>query len=171
MASTSIRSRGIDFTANLNGVAYREAGVFTADGNGNVTSATDDFSEGNTFLTTSSTGSYKISNDGTGSLSFNNVLGTIHLAVTLVSSSKVYLVEGDQPLNGGSLAEKQDLTAIASAPSGTFVFREHDLNSTQSVASVGAFTSSRGHSQQWERGCQSRRSLQLADLYRIIQRS
>ena len=131
---------GFDFTTNLSGVAYREAGVFTADGNGNITSATDDFSEGNTFLTTSSTGSYTISNDGTGSLSFDNALGTIQLAVTLVSSSKVYLVEGDQALNGGGLAEKQDLTAIAAAPSGTFVFREHDLNATQSVASVGAFT-------------------------------
>ena len=69
---------GFDFSTNLSGVAYREAGVFTADGNGNITSATDDFSEGNTFLTTSSTGSYDISNDGTGSLSFDNALGTIH---------------------------------------------------------------------------------------------
>jgi len=131
---------GFDFTTNLSGVAYREAGVFTADGNGNITSATDDFSEGNTFLTTSSTGIYDISNDGTGSVRFDNALGTIHLAVTLVSASKVYLVEGDQALNGGGLAEKQNLTAIASAPTGTFVFREHDVNATQSVASVGAFT-------------------------------
>jgi hypothetical protein len=30
--------------------------------------------------------------------------------------------------------------AIASTPSGTFAFREHDLNPTQSVATVGAFT-------------------------------
>ena len=39
---------GFDFSTNLNGVPYREAGVFTANGNGNITSATDDFSEGNT---------------------------------------------------------------------------------------------------------------------------
>ena len=39
---------GFDFTTNLSGVPYREAGVFTADGNGDITSATDDFSEGNT---------------------------------------------------------------------------------------------------------------------------
>lgn len=135
---------GFDFTANLNGVAYREAGVFTADGKGNITSATDDFSEGNNLVTTTSTGSYAISNDGTGSLTFNNFLGTIHLAVTVVSSSKVYLVEGDQALNGSGLAEKQDLTAIASAPSGTFVFREHDISSAQSVARVGVFTVASG---------------------------
>jgi hypothetical protein len=51
-------------------------------------------------------------------------------------------VEADTLVNAGGLAERQDLTAITAAPSGTFVFREHDLNvSTQkSTASVGAFT-------------------------------
>ena len=131
---------GFDFGANINGVPYREAGVFTANGAGAITAATDDFSEGTTVVNTLSTGTYAISSDGTGSLSLNNALGTIHLAVTLVSPSKVYLVEGDTSLNGGGLAEKQDSTAIASAPSGTFVFREHDVNAVESVASVGAFT-------------------------------
>lgn len=131
---------GYDFSSNLNGVPYREAGVFTANGSGAITSATDDFSEGSTVFNTVSTGTYNISNDGTGSLSFNNALGTINLAVTMVSSSKVYLVEGDTPLNAGGLAEKQDLNAIADPPSGTFVFREHDINATQSVGTVGVFT-------------------------------
>ena len=131
---------GFDYSTNLNGVPYREAGVFTADGNGAITSASDDFSEGSSVVNTVSTGTYTVSNDGTGSMSFNNFLGTINLAITLVNSSKVYLVEGDSPLNAGGLAEKQDLTAIATPPSGTFVFREHDVNATQSVASVGAFT-------------------------------
>ena len=135
---------GFDFSVPNNVVSYREIGVFTADGNGRITSATDDFSEGNTVFGTTSTGSYAISNDGTGSLSFSNALGTIKLAVTLVSSSKLYLVEGDTLLNAGGLAEKQDATAIAAAPSGPFAFREHDVNSTQSVAGVGAFTVSGG---------------------------
>lgn len=132
---------GFDFNANQNGVAYREAGVFTADGNQNITAVTDDFSEGSTFLTTHTTGTYNISKDGTGSLTLNNTaLGTINLAITMVSASKVYLVEGDTFQSGGGLAEKQDLAAIASAPTGTFVFKEHDLNNVGSVASVGAFT-------------------------------
>ncbi len=135
---------GFDFRNSTTGVPYREAGVFTANGSGGITSATDDFSEGGTVLTTTSTGSYAISKDGTGSLSFNNALGTINLAVTLVSASKVYLVEGDSVLNAGGLAEKQDATAIATAPSGTFVFREHDINTLQSAGSVGAFTVSGG---------------------------
>jgi hypothetical protein len=133
--------QGFDFSNPSVVSAYREAGVFTANGNGGITSATDDFSEGTGVITTSSTGSYSINNDGTGSLSFNNPLGTITLEITLVSASKVYLVEGDSVLNAGGLAEKQDSTAIAAAPSGTFVFLEHDLNlnTAQSVASVGAF--------------------------------
>lgn len=131
---------GFDFRNSTSGVPYREAGVFVANGSGGITSVTDDFSEGSGVLTTNSTGTYAISNDGTGSLSFTNALGTINLAITVVSASKVYLVEGDAVLNAGGLAEKQDPTAIAAAPSGTFVFREHDINASQSVGSVGAFT-------------------------------
>src|SRR3984893_14205694 len=133
---------GFDFS-NLNTVsAYREAGVFTANGSGVITRATDDLSEGHGVVTTVRTGSYTIGTDGTGTLSFNNTLGTVTLEVTLVSASKVYMVEGDTLLNAGGLAEKQNSAAIAAAPTGTFVFREHDLNSStlQSVASVGAFT-------------------------------
>ncbi len=135
---------GFDFRNSNTGVPYREAGVFTANGSGGVISATDDFSEGSTVLTTTSTGAYAISKDGTGSLSFNNALGTINLAVTMVSASKVYLVEGDSVLNAGGLAERQDAAAIAAVPSGTFVFREHDINTVQSEGSVGAFTVSGG---------------------------
>jgi hypothetical protein len=131
---------GFDFRSFNNVVPYREAGVFTANGNGLITSATDDISEGSGIATTISTGSYAISKDGTGTMIFNNALATITLEVTLVSASKVYLVEGDAVLNAGGLAEKQNATAMAAAPSGTFVFREHDIDSVQSVASVGAFT-------------------------------
>jgi hypothetical protein len=134
---------GFDFSNPNNVVPYSEAGVFAANGSGLITSATDDLSEGTGVFTTVSTGSYAIGNDGTGTVSFNNaLLGTINLEVTLVSASKVYIVEGDTQVNGGGLAEKQDSTAIAAAPSGTFVFREHDVNvnTALSIASVGAFT-------------------------------
>jgi hypothetical protein len=131
---------GFDFRNSNGAVPYREAGVFTANGSGVISSATDDFSEGTGVVNTISTGTYAISNDGTGSVSFNNALGTINLEVTMVSASKVYMVEGDPVLNAGGLAEKQNPTAIAAAPAGTFVFLEHDVNSVQSVASVGAYT-------------------------------
>jgi hypothetical protein len=135
--------QGFDFSNPNAVVPYREAGVFAANGNGLITSATDDLSEGTGAVNTVSTGTYTIGTDGTGTISFNTALGTITLEVTLASTStKVYLVEADAELSAGGLAEKQDSTAIAAAPTGTFVFQEHDvnLNTLQSVGSVGAFT-------------------------------
>jgi hypothetical protein len=134
---------GFDFSNPNNVVPYREAGVFTADGNKVITSATDDFSEGTGVFPTVSTGSYNINNDGNGSITFNNaLLGPITLEVTMVSASKVYLVEADSEVNAGGIAEKQNSAATAAVPNGTFVFREHDVNlsTLQSSGSVGAFT-------------------------------
>jgi hypothetical protein len=63
----------------------------------------------------------------------------------LVSSSKVYLIENDPGLNAAGLAEKQDGTAIASAPNGTFVFKFHTTSTSQgSAALVGVMNVSAG---------------------------
>jgi hypothetical protein len=134
---------GFDFSNPNNVVPYHEAGVFTANGNKVITSATDDFSEGTGIFPTVSTGSYSINNDGTGTITFSNaLLGPITLEVTIVSASKVYLVEADSEVNAGGIAEKQNPAVITAVPNGTFVFREHDinLNTLQSSGSVGAFT-------------------------------
>src|SRR3954453_7794374 len=58
---------------------YREVGVFTADGAGQITASSDDTS----FTATtpvSVTGSYQIASDGTGSMAMTTQLGTINLA-------------------------------------------------------------------------------------------
>ncbi len=141
---------GTDTTNGVNAFPYYEAGVFVADGNGNLTNVSDDFSEGATPALTTSTGSYSIKNDGTGSLTLNNAsaLVTVTLAVTMVSASKAYLIEADAGLNSSGIAELQDTTAISSAPSGTFAFRLHTADTSQafslSAASVGVFTASGG---------------------------
>src|ERR1700730_15894780 len=81
---------GFDFS-NLNTVsAYREAGVFTANGSGVITRATDDLSEGHGVVTTASTGSYTIGNNGPGTLSFNNALRTTLLEVRRAGPSNAY---------------------------------------------------------------------------------
>jgi hypothetical protein len=136
---------GVDITTTL--TTFREAGVFTADGNGNISSGTDDFAEGTTVTSGSSTGSYTINNDGTGvvaiSISDGRILG---LAVTLVNSSKVYLLVTNTSnfANGAGIAEKQNVATFA-APSGTFTFRTHNLSTAQgSSATIGAFTVSGG---------------------------
>jgi hypothetical protein len=132
------------FDLHNNGMSYREAGVFTANGNGGITKVTDDFSEGGNVFSTTSTGAYFLNHDGSGTLTFSNSLTTVNFEVTLISASKVYLIELDSTLNAGGLAEKQDPAAIAAVPNGTFVFREHDINLVQSIGSVGAFTVSGG---------------------------
>jgi len=128
-----------------NGAPYREIGAFTADGAGNITAGSDDASFNTGGVPTSYTGSYSVGNDGTGFLTFNNTaIGQITLAITLVSSSKVELMEADFDLNATGTAELQTSTV---APNGTFVFRLHQAISAQSqtfASEVGAVAISVG---------------------------
>jgi hypothetical protein len=137
---------GTDFSFNPAGVSFSEAGVFTADGNGHITTGIDDFTEGSSSLATNPvSGSYSIASDGTGRIALSIAPGSINLAVTLVSSSRAYLIDGDSFANAGGIAEKQDPTAIAAIPTGTFTFRLHNVASLQGPESgVGAFTVSGG---------------------------
>jgi hypothetical protein len=136
------------------GNPYTRAGVFTANGAGVITSGTDDFTEG-ALATSAISGTYSISNDGTGSLVLTFPTGTVQWAVTLQSSSKVYMIEtsstptgGTTPFTGYGVAELQDSAAFAGPPSGTFVFRSHsDVIGNTSITpsgSVGALTISGG---------------------------
>ena len=119
---------------------YREIGAFTADGAGHITAGSDDSSVNAGGLAVSFTGSYQIFNDGTGSITFNNsgLGGGITLAITLLSSSQIELMEAD-PFAATGEANLQTSTA---APTGTFVFRLHDEASAQnqnlSASEVGA---------------------------------
>lgn len=124
-------------------VPYREVGVFTADGNGNITSGTDDSSV--SANGTAITGGYSVSSDGIGSITFNtSSFGTsINFGITVAGSSRIQMIEADNFLNAGGIAELQDSSAAATTPSGTFVFRLHQeasANNTNDEASqVGAF--------------------------------
>ena len=128
---------------------YREVGVFTADGAGNITGGNDDASFNTTSSSVPVTGTYQIASDGTGSITMTGVIGTITLAVTMVSNSKVYLIEADNlnstglGINASGIADLQDSTAIGTTPVGSFTFRIHDEISGMSqvpASQVGAFT-------------------------------
>ena len=123
---------------------YREAGFFVADGSGNITSGIDDFCEGSACGSANPvTGSYSIGNDGSGSLSLS--IG-INLDISVVSSSKVYLMETDS-VNAAGIAELQTATSsiLSSTPAGTFAFRMHTISSAQGSSSVvGALTIASG---------------------------
>ncbi len=133
---------GLYYSSTGSIVPYTEAGVFAANGSGGISSGTDDFEQsGSALSTTSTTGTYSINNDGTGTVVLNNTtLGTVTLDVTLVSSSKLYIIEND-PANTYGEAELQSSSTLATTPSGTFTFRFHD----QGVSvRAGAMTISSG---------------------------
>lgn len=128
---------GIDTTGNY----YAEAGTFVADGNGHITSGTDDFNQNGSFTSNPITGNYTIGSDGNGLivLTLPGAAGSFQLTVTMLSTSKLYLTEADTFANASGEASKQDTTAFATAPSGTFVLHVHALSSlVGSVATVGA---------------------------------
>jgi hypothetical protein len=124
-------------------VPYVRSGVFTADGAGNITSATDDFSEG-TAVSSTVTGTYAISNDGTGTLNLTFPSGSLGFAITLTSSSSVYMASVDTNLVGAGRAEKQTTSAFASIPQGNFVFKMHNTSASATVGSVGLMSVSGG---------------------------
>jgi hypothetical protein len=158
-STTIVHTTGNFSNADLNGTyvyevhgdsqfgPYREIGAFTADGNGNIIAGSDDSTLAGNI---SFTGSYQVFSDGTGSITFNNSgLGAINFAITMVSSSKVDLMEGDFFADGGGTAELQDSTAASSTPNGTFVFRVHEFANaaapTKSASQVGAINISAGN--------------------------
>lgn len=135
---------------------YREIGVFTADGNGNITAGSDDsnFNASGTAVT----GSYQIGQDGSGVMTLNTSLGPINLLVTMVAgtciqanplpcTSNAYLMEADSGLTAAGTAVQQDSTATSSTPSGTFVYRLHQESSAENSSpssEVGAVALSNG---------------------------
>jgi hypothetical protein len=149
---------GVDITDN--GAPFREAGVFVADGSGNISGGEDDFAEGSTVVSnqvSATSGAYSVSNDGTAvlTLTFNNG-GGLQIAMSVVSAPTVYLaVSSVDPqgnptglsVNGSGFAVPQTTSALAT-PSGTFVFRSQNLNTAlgglQPIASAGVFTLSSG---------------------------
>ena len=135
------------------GAPYREVGVITADGNGNITGGTDGANTVGTAgaiqSSASLTGTYSIANDGTGSITLNSTalgslfgISQITFAVTLASTSQAQLIEADTFADGAGAAELQDPTAVGTTPSGTFVFGLHDDSNAQSASEseVGVFT-------------------------------
>jgi hypothetical protein len=149
------RDSFIDSNNNLQTESYTETLVFTADGAGNVTGTEDfnsdlpavGFTSGNSFV-----GTYNIGKDGNGAMQINFTspsTGQLNFSITLVSTTKFYAAEADAFVNFSANAAgegvKQDTSAIASAPTGTFVMRAHQvLPATVSSALVGAISSTNG---------------------------
>jgi hypothetical protein len=135
--------QGYDLTNN--GAPYRESGYFVADGNGNLTSGSDDFAEagGGGVTNTSTTGTYSVNADGTGSLSLNVSGGTLTFSLTVVNTSGFYMNEADSGAIGAGQAYLQAPSSLSAVPTGRFIFRLHSCTTcsgTDSVGVVGAMT-------------------------------
>lgn len=127
---------------------YVEGGVFTADGNGNITAGTDDYVQANVPFSDALTGTYRINSDGTGDLQLNfgggagGRGGSATYRITLSDPVHFYIEEDDGggAVHGGGTSggsgERQDSTQLSTAPSGTFVVRNHDLQISATMARI-----------------------------------
>lgn len=120
---------------------FSETIVFTADGNGHLTVAVDDFNQTNTlFEDTNLSGTYAISRDGTGALQIN-LNGTLQdYAITMIDDNHFYVIQQDLFATASGFGEKQDTTAPA-VPSGDFVFKAHDLNASSRLGGISIVNS------------------------------
>ena len=136
---------GWQATSGGGATPYREAGVFTVDGNGNITGLTDDFFQqgtGTAVTTTGITGKYSISANGTGSILLTLSTGTLSWAITMQGNS-FYIIEADSFATAHGIAHKQ--AGSFAAPSGTFAFRTHALGNVSGFwSAVGEMTVSGG---------------------------
>lgn len=138
--------QGID----TSGLPYTEGGVLTADGNGNITSGTDDFNQNGATASNAITGTYNVIPDGSGTISFTltNVAppnNTFQFAINLVNTSQFYLTESDSFANGAGIGDKQNSAAMTATPAGTFAFRVHAYGTPNGpVGTVGQLVSTAG---------------------------
>ncbi len=113
---------------------FSETIVFTADGSGKLNVTVDDFDQvGGPFtLSSSENGTYTMASDGTGSLSF----GGSNYAITMIDDSHFYVIEQDFFATASGLGEKQDTAAFTAAPSGVFVFKAHEIDTSSRVGGI-----------------------------------
>jgi hypothetical protein len=130
------------FNSSSTNGSYERAGVFVADGKGNVTGGVDDLAQGGSLSSNKFTGSYAVASDGTG-LMMVNISGGQQLqwALTIAPDGRVYLIEFDLTGSGSGQAVSQNTSASSHSPAGTFVFRLHsyepNVASQGSVSAVG----------------------------------
>jgi hypothetical protein len=147
----TVKGYGLNVGTSSAANFFVEGGVFTSDGNGNISAGTDDFVEaaGSTTqaFTDNVTGTYSISADGSGDLQFNFAAGGSEVfRITLSDINHLYMEEEDGFGTSAGSAELQDPTLLSTIPSGTFVFRTHDVFVSATMGSMaisaGAVTGS-----------------------------
>jgi uncharacterized Zn-binding protein involved in type VI secretion len=116
---------------------FSETIVFTADGSGNLNVTVDDFDQvgGPYNLQSSVTGTYSIASDGTGSLNIGGSNG-FNYAITMIDDKHFYIIEQDLFQTASGFGEMQDKTAFTAAPSGPFIFKAHEVDTSSRVGGI-----------------------------------
>ncbi|MGD0793667.1 MAG: hypothetical protein ABR920_18040 [Terriglobales bacterium] len=116
---------------------FSETSVFTADGKGNLTITVDDFDQvgGPYGGVESLAGTYHINSDGTGYLIFKYTTPS-NYSITMIDDSHFYLIEGDTYATSSGYGVLQDTSAFGAPPSGAFVFKGHNVDTSSRVGGV-----------------------------------
>jgi hypothetical protein len=112
--------------------------VFKADGNKNITAATQDRVEAvgatTQVFSDNVTGTYSINSDGTGDLTLNFTGGgSEQYRITLSDAGDLYMEEDD---GFGTSAGSAHLQTSTTTPSGPFVFRTHDVFTSATMGTM-----------------------------------
>lgn len=128
---------GYDGTAT-----FKATGIFTADGNGNLTSGVEDLIDGTTVLSAIPfSGTYTIDQNGIGTATIVTSNETTTLAFVMESDKKTGdFIEHDTNANASGFFTKQD-TSVSASISGTYVFLVNgDENNVGPASIVGSIT-------------------------------
>ncbi len=138
--------KGYAVSSTLAQSPFREAGVFTADGNGHITGGKDDVAAGGSpFADTTVSGAYQVNSNGLTAVVLNFASGASStFEIALSNGPQFYMIETDAGFTSSGTIQKQDTSTFANVPSGTYVLSMHTLKfgttSIASTSSVGAFT-------------------------------
>lgn len=100
------------------------AGSFQADGNGHITSGTQDINSGlGIFTNVAISGTYTVRADGRGSATLNSTAGNTTIDFVLVASGHALVTRFDSAASGSGTIDQQTASAFSNAAlAGTFAF-------------------------------------------------
>lgn len=123
------------------------AGSFTADGNGNITSGTQDLRDATNVVTnTAITGTYTIRADGRGQAALNSPAGNTTITFVIIASGHALVTRFDGNATGSGTIDQQTSSAFNNASlAGPFAFSLNGIDSLGNPLVVGGiFTSDAG---------------------------
>jgi hypothetical protein len=119
------------------------AGSFVADGNGHLTSGTEDVNSGGGIATNAAvTGTYTVRADGRGSITLTSPAGNATLDFVLVASGHALVTRFDTSATGSGTIDQQTTSAFSNAAlAGTYAFNLAGIDSIGNPLGVaGNFT-------------------------------